>query len=150
LEVIDMKVRLAITGIILGLGLMACNTSQTETLQNLSGSGSGGTATSGEIRIALTPSFAFNNVKGKAKFKNRGGERELEVEVENLARFIGQSVSVCLNNARVGGAVINSFGEANMNLNSDQGQTVLVSIGSSVQVWLSASCTGSLVASGRF
>jgi hypothetical protein len=155
--VIDVKFKLGISVITLAFVLMACNTSFGDSaLSNLSGSGNGSTigsdgTISGEIRIALAPSSAFVGVKGKAKFKNRGGERELEVEVENLAGRSGQSVSVCLNNLRVGGAVINPFNEANMNLNSDRGQTVPnVTKGSSVQVWLSASCSGNLVASGLF
>ncbi len=158
-----MKFISGLAAVVMAAALVACPTSVgSGALEDLKGPGSGGNnpspvnpvpgaAISGEIRIALTPGGDFSGIKGKAKYKNRGGERELEVEVENLSRLSGQAVSVCLNDARVGGAVINSFGNAEMNLNSDRGQTVpAVTFGSSLKVWLGASCNGSLIASGAF
>jgi hypothetical protein len=103
----------------------------------------------GETRIALTSSAAYGGIKAKAKYKNRGGERELEVEVENLK--VGTMISVCLANARVGGAKTNSLGEARLNLNSDNRQSVPnVGKGTRIEVRVGATCGGALIASGSF
>ena len=42
------------------------------------------TASALEWRIPLTPAPQYLSAKGKAKYKDRGGEREFQVEVENL------------------------------------------------------------------
>ena len=116
-----------------------------------SGSGGGGGGQVGEVRITLTPGTAFANAKGKAKYKNRGGEQEFQVEAENIISLQGQMVAVCVNGSRVGGATVNSFGEAELNLNSDLGQSVPAIVsGSQVSVRTGNTCSGAVIVSGTF
>ncbi len=106
---------------------------------------------SGEMRIVLAASSAFPNAKGYAKFKDRGGEREFEVELEHLNRLSGQRLAVCLGNSRVGSLKINSLGRGELNLNSESGERIpSVTQGSRVRVHLNDSCGATLVASGNF
>jgi ABC-type phosphate transport system substrate-binding protein len=106
-------------------------------------------AATGEIRIALTSSANFAAVKAKAKYKNRNGERELQVEAENLR--VGFVLSVCVSGARVGGATANSLGAARLNLNTNLRQSVPnVVSGTRIELRAGSSCAGALVASGRF
>jgi hypothetical protein len=103
----------------------------------------------GEIRITLNSSAAYPGVKAKAKYKNRNGERELQVEAENLR--VGTVVSVCVSGIRAGGATANALGNARLNLNSNAGQTVPnVSSGTGIAVRTGGSCSGALIASGSF
>jgi hypothetical protein len=107
------------------------------------------TAKAGEIRIGLQSSPAFSGVKAKAKYKNRKGERELQVEAENLR--VGTVVSVCVSGARAGGATANALGNARLNLNSNAGQSVpTISSGTRIAVHAGSSCAGALIASGQF
>jgi hypothetical protein len=110
-----------------------------------------GNKPSGEVRINLSASSAFASAKGYAKFKDRGDEREFEVELEHLKQLSNQRLGVCLNGSRVGSLSINSLGRGELNLNSDSGEKV-PSVGSNtkVQVHTKNSCSGTLVASGQF
>lgn len=99
-----------------------------------------------EIRLAAAPGFAA--AKGKAKYKNEGGEREFQVEVENARVLTGKTLGVFVNGTRVGGARVNRFGEGRLELNSDRGQRVpSVRSGTRVQVKTSA---GKAVVAGQF
>jgi hypothetical protein len=111
---------------------------------------SGSSATKvGELRIVLQSSPAYAGIKAKAKDKNRNGEREFQVEAENLR--VGTVVSVCVSGVRAGGATANAFGNARLNLNSNAGQTVPnVSSGTRVAVRAGTNCAGALIASGQF
>jgi hypothetical protein len=103
----------------------------------------------GEIRITLNSSAAYPGVKAKAKYKNRNGERELQVEAENLR--VGTVVSVCVSGLRADGATANALGNARLNLNSNAGQTVPnVTSGTAIAVRAGGSCSGALIASGSF
>jgi hypothetical protein len=103
----------------------------------------------GEIRITLRSSAAYAGVKAKAKYKNRNGERELQVEAENLR--VGTVVSVCVSGVRAGGATANALGNARLNLNSNAGQTVPnVTSGTGIAVRAGGTCSGALIASGSF
>jgi hypothetical protein len=110
-----------------------------------------GNKPSGEVRINLSASSAFPSAKGYAKFKNRGGEREFEVELEHLRQLSNQRLGVCLNGSRVGSLKINSLGRGELNLNSDSGEKVpSVGANTKVQVHTNNSCSAALVASGQF
>jgi hypothetical protein len=103
----------------------------------------------GEILIFLKSSPAYAGVKAKAKYKNRNGERELQVEAENLR--VGTVVSVCVSGIRAGDATANALGNARLNLNSNAGQTVPnVTGGTAIAVRAGGSCAGALIASGSF
>ena len=143
--------RLFVISSLLTALLVACPGQVLPSDASQSGSGSGGGGQVGEVRITLTPGTAFPNAKGKAKYKNRGGEQEFQVEAENMLALQGQMVAVCVNGSRVGGATVNSFGNAELNLNSDLGQRVPAIVsGARVSVHTSNTCSGSVIVSGTF
>lgn len=111
---------------------------------------SGGGARAGEVKtiVALSrPAGApFATAKGKAKFASKGGERELEIEAENIPT--GTVVSFLLDGAVIGTATSDAFREVNLNLNSDRGASVPLSVtGKSVRVQTAA---GAVIVSGSF
>ncbi len=106
---------------------------------------------SNEVRIDLAASGAFPSAKGYAKFKNRGGEHEFEVELEHLKQLSRQRLAVCVNGSRVGSLQINVLGHGELNLNSESKQQVpMITKNSRVQVHTNNSCSATLVASGQF
>jgi hypothetical protein len=112
---------------------------------------SGNDKPSGEIRINLVASKTFPSAKGYAKFKNRGDEREFEVELEHLNQLSSQRLAVCVNGSRVGSLNINSLGRGELNLNSESKEQVpAIAKNSRVQVHINNSCSAALVASGQF
>jgi hypothetical protein len=84
------------------------------------------TASALEWRIGLTPAPQYAGAKGKAKYRDRGGEREFQVEVENLRRLRGANLPVEVNGVTVGSMRINVFGNGRFSRNSDLGQQVPV------------------------
>jgi hypothetical protein len=105
-------------------------------------------AASGDIKIALRGSAQFPNAKGSAKYRDRGGEREFQVEVENVKALAGKTLNVFANGSKVGTMTINQLGAGRLNLNSTRGQNVprIVS-GSKVQV---KTGQGVVVVAGQF
>lgn len=99
------------------------------------------------LEIALKGVSPFANAKGKAKWSAKPGERELQVEIENVAA--GTSVNFFVGGVQVGTTqVTNALRAASINLNTTLGQSVPTSVtGQSVEVKTSA---GVLVASGKF
>jgi hypothetical protein len=104
---------------------------------------------SGVERLAtLHGSAAFPGADGKARFRDRGGERELEVEVEDANRLAGARLRVFVGDQQAGSLRINRFGNGALNLNSDRGDTVpAVKAGTTVRV---GTAGGTLVVSGSF
>jgi hypothetical protein len=101
-----------------------------------------------KVRINLTHSAAYPSAKGKADYKNKGGEREFQVEVENIKQLAGKKVSILVNGAEVGSATVNSLGEARLELNSDRGNAVPnIKAGDKVEVRKRG---GDLIVSGSF
>jgi hypothetical protein len=112
-----------------------------------SSSSTGGVQT-GRVQIALTrpAGAAFATAKGKAKYSNRGGERELEIEAENIPA--GTAVEFVLDGAVIGTGTATALREVELNLNSDRGATVPASVaGKSVSVRTAA---GAAIVSGSF
>ncbi|HEX4932361.1 MAG TPA: hypothetical protein VFV33_04225 [Gemmatimonadaceae bacterium] len=99
------------------------------------------------VEIALKGSAAYPNAKGKARFSSKPGERELQVEVENVAT--GTSLNFYVGGAQVGTTqVADALRQARINLNTTLGQSVPTGVaGQSVEVKTTA---GVLVASGSF
>jgi len=99
-------------------------------------------------RAALSGSTAFPGVNGKAKWKSKEGERELEVQIEDAKQLAGKRLTV-----RIGGKVVvhmrvNALGRARLAKRTQAGQSVPASIaGKAVKIKTSG---GRLVASGRF
>jgi hypothetical protein len=104
----------------------------------------GGTVT----QIPLKASDAFTNATGKAKYKKDGANRELEVEVQHIRSLAGKRVNVFVNGNKIGSQLVNRFGNANLNRDTQRGQSVpnIVS-GSTVKV---RTLSGTLIASGTF
>ena len=101
-----------------------------------------------QLRATLHGSAAFPGADGKARFRHRGGEQELEVEVEDANRLAGTRLRALAGGKQVGTLRINRFGIGSLNLNSDQGDTVpAVKAGTTVHV---RTAGGTLVVSGSF
>lgn len=97
---------------------------------------------------ALSGSAAYPNAKGKAVSKVSAEEKEFQVEIENVKALAGKRLTVYVGGAPAGSMLVNAFGTARLNRNTNNGQTVpSVSSGTTVQVKTAA---GKLVASGKF
>lgn len=108
------------------------------------GNSGGGT----KVRITLNGAGTYANAKGKATYKVNGSEREFQVEVENIKRLAGKSVSIFVNGNSIGTATVDSLGAARLNRNSNLGQTVPnIKAGDKVQV---KTANGVLIVSGSF
>lgn len=106
-----------------------------------SGGGSG-------TRITLAASTSFPTAKGKAEYKVNGGQREFQVEVENVVALKGKTLRVTVNGIQAGTMIVSALGAARLNLNTTTGATVPNIVGGSkVQVKNGA---GVLVVSGSF
>lgn len=98
--------------------------------------------------VPLRAAPAYPAANGKAKYQDRGGEQEFQVEIEDVRSLRGKTLGVFVGGNRVGGARVNSLGEGRLELNSDLGQNVpTVNKGTRVQVKTAA---GTLVVSGSF
>lgn len=101
-----------------------------------------------ETLISLKASNAYPNAKGKAKYKVDGSNRELEVEVEHIRSLAGKRVNVFVNGTKIGSPLVNRFGNANLNRDTQRGQSVpRIVRGSKVAVKTQG---GTLIASGSF
>jgi hypothetical protein len=101
-----------------------------------------------KTRIPLSASAAYPKATGKAVYKVNGAEREFQVEVDNVKRLAGQSVTISVNGVQVGSATVNSLGTAHLNLNTNLGNAVpFIKTGDQVQA---KSAAGKLIASGTF
>ena len=110
--------------------------------------GGGAAANKTIMEIILTGAPSFTSAKGKAKFTVKGGQRELEIEVENLNRIAGQSVGFFVGGASVGTGIVSALGQADLELNTRLGHTVPASVaGLAVAV---RTADGTLIASGSF
>lgn len=105
-------------------------------------------ANQADLRISLRGGVAFANAKGTAKYRDRSGEREFQVEVENVKALAGRTLSVFVGSVKVGSMKVTALGAARLDLNSTRGQAVpVIRSGSVVQV---RTGTGTLVVFGRF
>ena len=93
--------------------------------------------------ISLDPSSDFPNAEGKAKFRDRGDERQLEIEVEDIEP--GTVVDYFVDGTQVGTETANGLGNAELRINSDEGDAVPTSPG-----MIEAKTGGTLIVSGSF
>ncbi|HTE44600.1 MAG TPA: hypothetical protein VK636_05095 [Gemmatimonadaceae bacterium] len=102
-----------------------------------------------ELRIRLVrpaTTAPDSNAEGQAKFESRRGRMKLNIEGEHLTT--GDTVNFFVNNVQVGTRVVNSFGEAELELDSQKGQTIpAVVAGTAVAVKTKA---GATLVSGTF
>jgi hypothetical protein len=102
----------------------------------------------GGTRIALKSAKAFPAAKGSAQFKAKAGERELQVEVEHIRRLAGSRVVIVVGGAKLGTAKVSALGAAEINRNSERGQSVpQVAAGTAVKV---RTAGGATIVSGSF
>jgi hypothetical protein len=99
-------------------------------------------------RAALSGAAAFSAVNGEAKWTSKGGERELEVELEDAKALRGKRLTVRIGGATVGHMRVSPLGRARLVRATEAGQSVQASVaGKSVRI---TTAGGALVASGRF
>lgn len=77
----------------------------------------------GSARLEITATLSGTG-KGKARYREDGVKRALKVEVQNLTRFAGQSLTVTVNNGFVGRIVVNALGNGTLELETQRGQAV--------------------------
>lgn len=88
-----------------------------------------------EWRISLMPAPQYSFAKAKAEYKDIGGEREFQVEAENLRTLRGRALSIRVNGVVVGRMRINAFGNGRFSRNTDLGQAVpVITAGSKVVI----------------
>jgi len=81
----------------------------------------------GDIRIeAKLAGAAINGLRpmGEAKFRVKGNDRELEIEVERVNLPLNTTLSVFVDNLKVGDLVLTSTMETRLELESEHGQAV--------------------------
>jgi hypothetical protein len=99
-------------------------------------------------RAALSGSSAYTSVNGEAKWKAKGGERELEIQIEDAKALAGKRLAVRIGGKLVGHMKVSALGRARLVRSTEAGQNVQTSVtGKSVRISTSG---GTLVASGRF
>jgi hypothetical protein len=99
-------------------------------------------------QISMSPSSAFPTATGSAQYQTQPGQRELQIEVDHIAKLAGQSVSFYANGSKFGVGKVSSLGIAQIDRNTELGQSVpWIVHGSAVAARTS---TGVLIASGRF
>ena len=97
------------------------------------GSGTAGAAaTSDRVRVIITlapvAGGGFNQASGKAKWDSRNGnsKRELQMEAESLVP--GTQVAFFIGDTQVGSATAGAFGEAKLELSTQLGHMVPLSV----------------------
>ena len=99
-------------------------------------------------KAALSGSSAFPGVNGEAKWKSKGGERELEIQIQDATKLAGKRLSVRIGGKLVGHMRVSALGRARLVKSTQAGQSVPASVaGKAVKI---STAGGSLVASGRF
>ncbi len=105
-------------------------------------------ANAADAKISLSAPAEVRGAKGSAKYRNRGGEKEFQVEVEVARRWVGTVYQVFVNDAVAGQLTIDAFGKGRLSLNSRLGGTVpVIGKGTVVRVVNGEAVT---VVSGRF
>jgi len=99
-------------------------------------------------KAPLSGSSAFPSVNGEAKWKSKGGERELEIQIEDATKLAGKRLSVRIGGKLVGHMKVSALGRARLVKSTEAGQSVPASVaGKTVKI---STGSGSLVASGSF
>jgi hypothetical protein len=99
-------------------------------------------------QIAMKPASAYPTTTGTAQYQSQPGQRELQAELEHLKSLAGKSVTFYANGAKFGTAKVSSLGIAQIDRNTELGQSVpWIAHGSTVNARTTA---GVLVSLGRF
>ncbi len=127
-------------GMAVGLALVCC------TLLILR-EASAGTPTT-ELQANLVGSTAYPNANGKAKYKQQGTSRELQVEIEDAKPLAGKTLNVVVNGTKVGTLTVSTLGAGSLKLRTQAGQAV-PTITKGLQVKVTTN-TLTVVVSGTF
>ena len=101
-----------------------------------------------ETEITLTASADFPGARGRAEFESEDSERELEIRVDRLDALAGTTVGFFLGGVSIGTRMVSGDGEARLELESEHGGTVPMSVaGQTVEVRTAA---GVVIVSGTF
>jgi hypothetical protein len=109
-------------------------------------SGGGAAAARSDISLTRPAGAPFANAKGKARFSTKAGERELQIEAENIPA--GTVVTIKVGGSVVGTATATALRAVRLNLNSALGQAVPASVAGSAVVLTTAA--GAVIVSGSF
>jgi len=97
--------------------------------------------------ITLKPG-AYLKATGSSQYQSQGSQRELQVEVEHLKSLTGQHVNIFVNGNKWASPRVSSLGIAQVDRNTDAGQTVpSIGHGSTVRV---RTTSGTLIAGGTY
>lgn len=98
--------------------------------------------------IALKPSTSYPKATGSSQYQSQGSQRELQVEVDHLKSLTGQHVNVFVNGTKWASPTVSSLGIAQVDKNTDVGQSVpTINHGSTVRV---RTTSGTLIAGGTY
>lgn len=81
-------------------------------------------ANAADQRIGLVAQPNILPGKASAKYRDRRGEQELQVELETARRLAGATFLVAVGEKIVGQMTINAFGKGRLSLNSRRGEAV--------------------------
>ncbi len=115
---------------------------------SLASGSSSNTSTSSRIEIVLTRDAMspFAAATGKAKYAAKSGERELQVEVEDIPA--GTMITFAYNGVPFGTAAASALGQARVNVNTKLRQTVpMVTAGGIVTA---STAAGAVIVRGAF
>jgi hypothetical protein len=98
--------------------------------------------------IALKPGPVYPTATGNSQYQSQGAQRELQVEVDHLKTLAGKKVNVFVNGSRWASPIVSSLGVAQVDRNTDRGQSVpSVAHGSTVRI---RTLGGTLIAAGTY
>ena len=98
-------------------------------------------------RAALAGTTAFSAVNGEAKWKSKGGERELEIQIEDAKKLAGKTLTVRIGGKAVGAMKVSALGGPGWSGTPKPGRTCRPRWpGREVRI---TTATGKLVAWGR-
>ena len=98
--------------------------------------------------ITLKPGASYPKATGSSQYQSQGSQRELQVEVEHLKSLTGQHVNIFVNGNKWASPRVSSLGIAQVDRNTDAGQTVpSIGHGSTVRV---RTTSGTLIAGGTY
>lgn len=105
-------------------------------------------AKSVDVRISLAAQPGGLGGKATVKHRNRGGEQELQVEVEVARRFAGTTLTVVVGTTVIGDLTIDAFGKGRLSLNSRRDEIIpAVTKGTAVSILTAA---GTVAFAGSF
>jgi hypothetical protein len=98
--------------------------------------------------VPLKSGTAYPAASGTSQYQAQGTQRELQVEVDHLKTLAGKHVNVFVNGSRWASPAVSSLGVAQVDRNTDRGQSVpSVTHGSTVRI---RTLGGTLIAAGTY